>query len=397
MRSDVVIVGGGVIGCALAYELAGRGLGVTVLERDALGAHASTVAAGMLAPLSESARPGPLSDLGMRSLARYQSLAPALKDETGVDVELLPSGTLRVALGEVEEIELRRAERWQNEQGKSAGMSVEWLDAATAREHEPAFAPGIVGALWSSGEQQVNPKRLMAALAQAAARRGAHFLEGTPALGFMVANGRVCGLRTSSGNIDAGTVVLAAGPWSGGLGDDLGLSFPVTPKRGQLLHLRAIPQPLRHMLNARHRYLVPRADGTIIVGATEEERGYDRRPSAAGIAYLLGILPHLAPAVAVAEFCGVEVGLRPWSADGLPLLGAVPTRPGLVVATGHGRNGILLAPITAQLLTTLIADGRDEIPAACQASRFAGGEAQSVAHESNGATEDAFVQRSQTR
>ena len=216
MQSDVVIVGGGVIGCALAYELAGRGVGVTVLERDALGAHASTVAAGMLAPLSESARPGPLADLGMRSLALYQTLAPALKDETGVDSELLPSGTLRVALAEPEEIELRRVARWQREQGASTGLSVEWLDAASAREREPALAPSIIGALWSSDEQQVNPKRLLAALAQAAARRGVHFLEGTPALGFVTANGRVCGVRTSSGNIEAGTVVLAAGPWSGG-------------------------------------------------------------------------------------------------------------------------------------------------------------------------------------
>ena len=378
MQSDVVIVGGGVIGCALAYELAGRGLSVTVLERDALGAHASTVAAGMLAPLLESARPGPLADLGMRSLALYQTLVPALKDETGVDSELLPSGTLRVALAEPEEIELRRAERWQREQGASTGLSVEWLDAAAAHECEPALAPAIIGALWSSGEQQVNPKRLLAALTQAAARRGVHFLEGTPALGFVTANGRVCGVRTASGAIEAETVVLAAGPWSGGLGEELGLNLPVTPKRGQLLHLHATPQPLRHMLNARHRYLVPRADGTIIVGATEEERGYDRRPSAAGIAYLLGILPYLAPAVATSEFRGVEVGLRPWSADGLPLLGAIPAHPGLVVATGHGRNGILLAPITAQLLTRLIADGRDEIPAACQASRFAQGEAQGV-------------------
>lgn len=378
MRSDVVIVGGGVIGCALAYELAGRGIGVTLLERDALGAHASTVAAGMLAPLSESARPGPLVDLGMRSLALYQALAPALKDETGIDVELLPSGTLRVALTEAEEIELRRSERWQREAGVPAGATVEWLDAATAGEREPALSPGIRGALWSGGEQQVNPKRLLPALTQGAARRGAHFLEGTPALGFVTSGGHVRGVRTSSGSIEAGMVVLAAGPWSGGLGAGLDLSLPVTPRRGQLLHLHATPQPLRAMLNACHRYLVPRADGTIIVGATEEERGYDRRPSAAGIAYLLGILPYLAPAVAAAEFRGVEVGLRPWSADGLPLLGAIPTHPGLVVATGHGRNGILLAPITAQFLTRLIADSRDEIPGECQASRSAGSEATAV-------------------
>jgi len=371
MQSDVVIVGGGVIGCALAYELAGRGVSVTVLERDSLGAHASTVAAGMLAPLSESARPDARFELGVRSLARFAELAPALKDETGVDIELLPSGTLRVALAEADEVELRRAEKWQRAQG----MSAEWLEAATAREREPALAPTIRGALWSGGEQQVNPKRLLAALAQAAGRRGVRFLEGTPALGLIASDGRVQGVRTSSGTIAAQTVVLAAGPWTGALGAELGLALPITPKRGQLLHLHMTPQPLRHMLGAHHCYLVPRADGTIIVGATVEDAGYDRRPSAAGIAYLLGILPYVAPIVATAEFRAVEVGLRPWSADGLPLLGCMPELPGVVVATGHGRNGILLAPITAQLLARLIVDGRDEIPPSCQASRFAQEEA----------------------
>ncbi len=380
MNSDVVIVGGGVIGCALAYELAGREVSVTILERDALGAHASTVAAGMLAPLSESARPDARFELGMRSLARFAELDRALKDETGVDIELLPSGTLRVALAEADEVELRRAEKWQRAQG----MSVEWLEASTAREREPALSPTIRGALWSGGEQQVNPKRLLVALAQAAGRRGVRFREGTPALGLVISNGRVHGVRTSSGTIAAQTVVLAAGPWTGTLGVEQGLALPVTPKRGQLLHLHATPQPLRHMLGASHCYLVPRADGTIIVGATVEDAGYDRRPSAAGIAYLLGILPYVAPIVATAEFRAVEVGLRPWSADGLPLLGRVPDLAGLIVATGHGRNGILLAPITAQLLTQLIVDGRDGIPASCQASRFARVEATSEANSANG-------------
>jgi glycine oxidase len=383
MQSDVVIVGGGVIGCALAYELAGRGARVTVLERDALGAHASTVAAGMLAPLSESARPGPLFELGMRSLARFGELVTALKSDTGVDIELLPSGTLRVALDEADETELRRAEKWQ----RSLGMDVEWLDISAAREREPALAPAIRGVLHSPGEQQVNPKRLLVALAQAAARRGARFLEGTPALGLATEYGRVRGVRTTSGTIAGETVVLAAGPWTGQLGAELGVPLPVTPKRGQLLHLHATPQPLRAMLGAHHRYLVPRADGTIILGATEEEAGYDRRPSAAGIAYLLGILPYLAPIVATAEFRAVEVGLRPWSADGLPLLGRIPSHPGLVVATGHGRNGILLAPITAQLLTRLILDDRDEIPPSCQASRFAGVEAAPAANGAKAGTE----------
>jgi glycine oxidase len=387
MNSDVVIVGGGVIGCALAYELASRGVGVTVLERDALGAHASTVAAGMLAPLSESARPDARFALGTQSLARFAELAAALKDETGVDIELLPSGTLRVALTEADEVELRRAEKWQRAQG----MSVEWLEAQAAREREPALAPTIRGALWSSGEQQVNPKRLLAALTQAAGRRGARFIEGAPALGLLTANERVGGVRTSAGAIAAETVVLAAGPWTGALGEELGLLLPVTPKRGQLLHLHATPQPLRHMLGARHRYLVPRADGTIILGATEEEAGYDRRPSAAGIAYLLGILPYVAPVVATAEFRAVEVGLRPWSADGLPLLGRVPSHPGLVIATGHGRNGILLAPITAQLLAHLIVDGRDEIPASCQTSRFARTEATAGANGSSDAARSALA------
>jgi glycine oxidase len=306
-----------------------------------------------------------------------------------MDVELLPSGTLRLALAEAEEVELRRAEKWQ----QARGMDVAWLDAAAARGREPALAPTIRGALWSGGERQVNPKRLLAALAQAAGRRGVRFREGTPALGLMREDGRVRGVRTSTGTIVAETVVLAAGPWTGALGAELGLSLPITPRRGQLLHLPATPQPLRHMLGARHRYLVPRADGTIIVGATEEDAGYDRRPSAAGIADLLGILPYAAPIVATAEFRAVEVGLRPWSADGPPLLGHIPSHPGLVVASGHGRNGILLAPVTAQLLTQLIVDGRDEIPAECQADRFARDGASAGVNGTSGAQSSAVASR----
>jgi glycine oxidase len=377
MGSEVAIVGGGIIGCALAYELRARGLGVTVIERDRVGAHASGVAAGMLSPLAESASPGPFVELGLRSMARFATLATALKEETGVDVELLPSGSLRVALTEADEIELRHAARWQNAarglDGQTAdGLALQWLGPDAAHEREPALAPTIRGALLCSGEQQVNSRRLVAALAQAAARRGARFLEGTPALGLAVDHEHVRGVRTPAGTLEAQTVVLAAGPWSGTPDTWAGLTLPVTPKRGQLLHLHATPQALRHMVSARHRYLVPRADGAIILGATVEEAGYDRRPTAAGIAYLVGILPYLAPALALAEFRAVEVGLRPWSPDGLPLLGRAPGLDRLVVATGHGRNGILLSPITAELIAELIADGRDAIPAACHVGRFTG-------------------------
>lgn len=377
-NTDVLVVGGGVIGCALAYELATRGQRVIVLERDTVGAHASHVAAGMLAPFSESAKPDATLELGQRSLAGFVELAPLLREETGVDIELRASGSLRVALSEADEVQLRRVVHWQRAQG----ASLEWLDASAARELEPTLSPSILGAVYAPDEQQVRPRRLLAALSQAAGRHGVRFFQGTPALDLVLDGNRVIGLRTPGETISAGTVVLAAGPWSGTLGVWAGYPLPVTPKRGQIVRLHMTPQPLRRILNASHRYLVPRADGTIVLGGTEEDAGYDTRPSAAGFGYLLGILPHLAPAVARAEFVRVEVGLRPWSADGLPLLGHVPGRDGLLLATGHGRNGILLSLVTADLLTRLIVDGQDGIPASCQASRFATGNTQST-HVSN--------------
>lgn len=369
MSRQIVVVGAGVIGCAVAYELARAGADVTVVERDTVGAHASHVAAGMLAPYAESTRPGPLLDLGRQSLDYFQELAPALREQTGVDVELRPSGSLRVALSEVDEVLLRRAYRWQMQQG----IAVEWLSAAEARACEPALGPYIRGALYCPLEQQVRSRRLVQALAQAAARLGARFLEGTPALGLEMRAGRVSGLRAPSGVLPADEVVLAAGPWTSQLRSLTGLDIPITPKKGQIVRLHATPQPLRHILWAAHRYLVPRADGTVVLGGTEEEVGFDTRSTPAGLAYLLDLLPQLAPALATAEFRQIEVGLRPWSAaDGLPYLGRVPGVEGLTLAAGHGRNGILLSAITGRLIARLLLEGRDEIPAACQGARLVG-------------------------
>ena len=364
--SSVIVVGGGVIGCAIAYELARAGVSVTVIERERIGAEASSAAAGMLAPFAESTRPGPLIDLGLRSMARFATLAPELREATGVDIELRPCGSLRVALDEAQEVALRLAYRWQRGQG----VAVEWLDPAAAREREPALGERIRGALACSAEQQVRPRRLVAALAQAAGRLGVRFVEGTPVLGLVEQGQRVTGIRTPGAVLGADAVVLAAGPWSGG-SEWLGYELPIMPKRGQILRLHMTPQPLSHIVASGHHYLVPRADGTIVLGGTEEDSGFDRRPSAAGVAYLLGILPSLAPALARAELRSIQVGLRPWSADGLPLLGRVPGRDGLIVASGHGRNGILLSAITAEFIARLLIEGRDAIPAACQVGRIA--------------------------
>jgi glycine oxidase len=348
---DVAIVGGGIIGCAVAYYAARAGARVTVVERERLGAEASSAAAGMLAPLAEDAGPGPFLDLALASLARFGPLAEDLRATTGVDIELLTPGLLRVALDDAEAAAYQAGLGWQ----RACGLPVRWLDAEALRALVPAISPAARGAVHSEAEHQVNPARVVEGLARAAAATGrATFLEGVAARGLLRAGDRVVGVRLSDRDLPAGHVVLAAGAWAAGASDWLGVPLPVEPVRGQMLAVRPAPAPgvapLRHTLYARCGYLVPKADGTIYIGATVERVGFDRRVTAAGLARLLGVLPALAPGLGEATFVRAWAGLRPGTPDHWPLLGPVPGLAGVTLATGHYRNGILLAPITGELI-----------------------------------------------
>jgi glycine oxidase len=366
---DVAVVGGGVIGCAVAYHLARAGARVVLLERDQLGAEASSAAAGMLAPLAEDGRPGAFLDLALASLALYPALVEELRAATGVDVELQTAGLLRLALNEAEAEHYQAGLNWQAERG----LAVRWLDAAETRALEPLVAPSVMGAVLSTAEHQVNPVRLVQALARAAAAHGADLRQGAPVVGLLRQGERVVGVRLADGWLPAGHVVLATGAWAATSGDWLGVALPVAPVKGQMVAVRPVGTLPRHTLYGRRGYLVPKADGTVHVGATVERAGFDRRVTAAGISELLGLLPALTPALGEATFVRAWAGLRPGTPDHLPLLGAVPGVEGLTLATGHYRNGILLAPITGELVAQEALGQPTRLPLApYSVARFAG-------------------------
>jgi len=340
----------------VAYRLAQSGAKVTVLEQHQVGGAASAAAAGMLAPLAEAEAPGPFVDLGVDSLARYPDFVAELQEATGLDVELSAHGLLHLAPTETEAEALRQRLAWQQEYG----LTRRWLDRAELRALEPAVAPDLLGAVDSPAERHVQAPRLVQALAQAAARQGVSLVEGCPATGVETEGDRVLGVRTPSGTWSCGQLVLATGAWTGLVSEWFGRELPIGPVRGQVVAVAARPLPFRRIFYTPHGYLVPKADGRIIVGATEDHVGFDTRVSARGVQTLLSALPRLAPPLTEATFVTAWAGLRPASADGLPVLGPWPGWANVAVAAGHYRHGILLAPITADLVAHYLLTGRKE-------------------------------------
>lgn len=348
MGSEIVIVGGGVIGCCIAYFLTLGGAKVTLLERGRLASGASGVAAGMLAPQVEAPFADAFFEVSLTGRHEHAPLAQQLLDEVGLDVEYRRTGILRVARTEAERVDLQRMLHWQT----ARGLSAEWIEAARLGECEPLLkgvaARLLAGGLWLADEGQVRGPRLVQALAAAAIQRGARIQEATSVHALCTAGGRVTGVRTSAGTIGADTVVLAAGVWSPELSDAAGLSLPITPVKGQILSLRALGKSPRQVLWAGECYLVPRPDGEIVLGATEEEGNYDLQPTLAGMHRLTEAALEVVPAVGGFSVDGFWAGLRPAAPDRFPIVGWAGALDGLFVATAHYRNGILLGPLTGR-------------------------------------------------
>jgi glycine oxidase len=357
MRPDVAIIGGGVMGCAVALRLAQRGVAVTVIERGIPGAEASSAAAGILGPQMESDTPGPLLELGLRSRALYPALAAELRDAAGVDIGYVKSGVLALALDEAEEAELTARRTWQ----LGRGLRVETLAPAVVRELEPAVTTEIRAALRFPDDGQVNARELARALSQAAAAAGARFLQGRYVRRVLIDRGAAVGVELDGENLAAGCVVVAAGSWSG-LIEGAGVpGLVVRPARGQIALIETRPPMFRHVVSVHGRgYLVPRRDGTVLAGSTMEMAGFRKEVTVGGLAQILGLASLLVPALADAPVTGTWSNFRPYTEDHLPVLGHTPIRD-LVLATGHFRNGILLAPITAQAIAELVAGGSSSV------------------------------------
>lgn len=346
---DVAVVGGGVIGLSVAYHAARHGARVTLIEAGQVGGGASGAAAGMLNAQAEAREPGPFLDLLLRGRSCHRDLAGELYEASGLDPEYVWSGTLRAARSREFEERLRETCAWQREEG----LPVWWLSGEEARELEPTLSPGVRAGLYLPEDGQVDSPRLVEALALAAVRRGVELREATNVTGFSTEGDRVTGLRTGGEDIPAGTVVLAGGAESSGLAAELGLRLPVRPVQGEVLTVTARPAPVTANVWDESCYLVPKRDGRVVIGATERPGVRDRRPTLGGVAHLSGAATGLVPALDEAPFTGFWGGLRPGTPSGHPVLGPVEGLEGLLLATGHSRNGVLLSATTGELIAAL--------------------------------------------
>jgi glycine oxidase len=350
-------VGGGVIGCAVAYFAAQAGARVTLIERAHLAAGASGVAAGMLAPQVEAPFADPFFELALVGRAEHGPLAERLMDEVGLDVEYRPTGILRVARTEAERADLQRQHRWQS----ARGLAAEWVETDDLGRREPLLrgVAGrlLAGGLWLADEGQVRSPRLVQALATAAARNGARLLEGTWAVGLETAGGRATGVVTPGGVIRGDTVVLAAGVWSADLARGVGLSVPLVPVKGQVISARGLGKTPQAVIWSGECYLVPRPDGEIVLGATEEEGNYDARPTLAGLNRLTEAALEVVPAAGGFVVDGIWSGLRPAAPDRHPIVGWAPGLERLMLVTAHYRNGVLLGPLTGRHVADRILNG----------------------------------------
>jgi glycine oxidase len=356
-KPSVAIIGAGVIGLGIAWRLAARGVSVAVFDKGVSGAGASHAAAGMLAACAE-AEPGEeaLVTLGRVSQARWPAFAAELKQASGVDVGLRLEGTLVVALTSDDQARLSHQLTFQ----QKLGLPLQWISAAETRRREPHLAGKLAGAVFSPEDTQVDNRKLAAALRIAAEAAGARIREHQEVKTISSDAGRVDGIVLADGTkVGADVVVLAAGAWSRSI-DGLApeLRPPVRPIKGQMLALRMDPAAplLTHVVWAPGAYLVPRLDGRLLVGATVEEKGYDTSLTAGGILTLLEAAWRVVPAVEELPIDEMWVGHRPGSRDDAPILGTGPI-DGLIYATGHHRNGILLTPVTADAIAQLVLEG----------------------------------------
>jgi glycine oxidase len=354
-KPEVIIIGAGVVGLGAAWRLAQRGAVVTVFDKGCAGQGASHAAAGMLAACAE-AEPGEeaLVALGRLSQSLWPDFAAELEQASGLSVDLRREGTLLLALTADDQKRLHHHLAFQ----QALGLPLEWISAAEVRRREPHLAAAIAGAIWSPEDHQVDNRKLAAALRVAAERAGATIHEHTPVERIIVANGRTSRIALADGSeIPADVVVLAAGAWSRAIaGLPPALRPPVRPVKGQMIALAMDVPLISHVVWAPGVYLVPRNDGRLLLGATVEEKGFDTALTAGGVLSLLEAAWRALPAIEELPVAEMWVGHRPGSRDDAPILGPGPVE-GLVYATGHHRNGILLAPVTANAVARLVLDG----------------------------------------
>jgi glycine oxidase len=352
MARDVIVIGGGVIGCSIAWRLAQAGLKVTVIERGRVGCEASRAAAGMLSPQGGAESAGPFFDLCLQSRAMYRKFGEQLTEASGIDIEYKDEGTLFVVVEGEDQEEKTRWASWQLE----AGLPLEHLSAAEVHKVESAVTQSATRAIFLPEEHQVENRRLMDALEVAIKRAGVELIEGSAVTAITTDRGKVTGVVCGSERLPAESVVVAAGTWSSQLLEPLGLNVRIIPALGQMIAVRGGACRIDRVVHSSKVYVVPRRDGRILIGATVEYAGFQRGVTVKGISYLLSAAIQIVPSLEGCEIIETWSGLRPDTVDHLPILGASGI-DNLILATGHFRNGILLAPITAEAIYSFVNHG----------------------------------------
>jgi glycine oxidase len=345
-----LVIGGGIIGSAVAWRLAGEKVSVKVFERGRLGREASWAAAGMIAPQAEAEGPGPFVDFCLQARFAFESIHDRLIRESGVDPEYDEVGVLYVALDGTEREELAGRARWQRE----AGLSVDELTGEQARKIAPMLSPEVNYALSFPSDRRLDNRKLTQAYVNAATKAGVEFIEGAQV--DEIHGGKSPSVRFADGSVhQADVIVNAAGPWSGQIRGLEADRIAMRPVRGQILCFDARPGILGPSIFSLRGYLVPRRDGRLLTGSTREDAGFDKNVTLDGMQRILSGAKSLVPALASIAFREAWAGLRPATPDLLPVLGHSPNVPGVIYATGHFRSGILLSALTAELVANLVA------------------------------------------
>jgi glycine oxidase len=350
--SDVLIVGGGIIGLSLAQELALQKLSVTVLERGQIGQEASSAGAGILAPRAEMEEAGPLAQLLLASRKIYPEFVKQVSSRSGLSIDFSISGLLSVALNLEQQAELDRKKQQQTE----LGLEVQSLSREETLRIESWLNPELLSSLYFPEEGYVDNRELVEAVRLVCLQLGVRLVPECSVLAVKAEQDIVSGVQTSSGFFTSRRVVIAAGSWSGQISTGLPYVLPVKPARGQMVAMKMAAPALRRVIYGANGYLVPRKDGRVLLGSTVEWVGYDKQVTLDGMQQITASAMALAPALRSSTFIECWAGLRPFCEGGLPVLGPT-TMDGLYFATGHFRNGLLLAPITAKLMADVIIAG----------------------------------------
>lgn len=354
--SSVVIVGGGIIGSGIAYELAKRGMPVTLIERGRIGGEASWASAGIISLPHRPWQFPERVELGRISLEAYPALVETLEEMTGIGIDYRRPGEWVVAVDEEHALEEDAIAEWQ----RGLGLKVEDVPPDEARKLEPTLPETVIRSRFHPGVGSLSVHRLSQALAAAARQLGATVLEETPVGGILREGDRVTGVRLQERDLHADVTLLASGAWTRLLGDTIGVTLPTMPVKGQLIAFANAPRRPSRVISGHGGYVRPRPDGTTMVAATEEYKGFDKRITGDGVAWLLGLARTLCPVLLEGEIVETWTGLRPGSETNDPLIGPVPGYDGLWVSAGHFRTGAKEGPGTAILVAEALTTG--EIP-----------------------------------